>query len=65
MSNTQLYFAIIKTETHHEYHVSANKQLVKNHKALSRRVPLCSPIAAQCLEDWKIEAEFYGSIDVE
>lgn len=58
----KIYYNIIKTGTHLEYHVSADKEEAKQGKSMSRRIKLDHPELPDALERWLDEVVFYGSI---
>lgn len=66
MRNT-IYFRIFETETHAEYHVSANKQDVVDGKAMSRQVKKpAHPFGVNHYKDkWRKEAALYNATDVD
>lgn len=65
MTRNTVYYAIFETKTHLEYHVSANKQEVRDHKSLSRRIPLDSSVKDQLRENWKDEAQLLELVQVD
>lgn len=64
MSRAKLYYSVFETETHFEYHCSADRELIMKRGSMSRRILKDSPEAATSIMSWLREAELYESQNV-
>jgi len=63
MFRKRIYYTIFETETHLEYHVSASKQEVLDHKSMSRAIPLNPKKAMiEAKKEWHRDADLHNAI---